>query len=166
MGDPDDIAARRVSSNESDIRSSKVKLRYHRNCRSKFTSDFHIQVDLAKARKKKQESGFADRDKPSSSTRSKSEPFNWTRNCFMCGKYCNPKAGSQDKDAWSMIETSTGSKTENSWYDKVLAAAKERQDTIIIDRLLGVANGDLVAVEARYHTKKGCLSRYINSQNI
>jgi hypothetical protein len=36
----------------------------------------------------------------------------------------------------------------------------------MIRRLNGVPNGDLVAMDARYHRKKNCLSTYINPRNI
>jgi len=33
----------------------------------------------------------------------------------------------------------------------------------VIDRLLQVSNGDRVAVEAQYHRKKGCLSKFYDT---
>ncbi|WAQ95803.1 DHGL-like protein [Mya arenaria] len=48
----------------------------------------------------------------------------------------------------------------NSIYHKVLKTALQINDKTIIDRLSAVANGDLVAVEARYHRRKGCLATY------
>ena len=39
-------------------------------------------------------------------------------------------------------------------------------DYMIITRLLGIANSDLVAVEARYHRVKGCIVSYLNPRNI
>ena len=36
----------------------------------------------------------------------------------------------------------------------------------MINRLLGIPNAELVAVEARYHRKKCCLPQYVNPLNI
>ncbi|WAR16171.1 hypothetical protein MAR_030765 [Mya arenaria] len=47
-------------------------------------------------------------------------------------------------------------------FAKLIAikTALQINDKTIIDRLSAVANGDLVAVEARYHRRKGCLATY------
>jgi len=58
-----------------------------------------------------------------------------------------------------MVETSIDS-SEYSIYSKVLEAAVIKDDTELLDRLRSVPNGDLVALEARYHRKKGCLTKY------
>jgi len=46
------------------------------------------------------------------------------------------------------------SSDSNSLYRKVLDIATAINDVAIIDRLASVPNGDLVAIEARYHRKK------------
>jgi hypothetical protein len=52
-----------------------------------------------------------------------------------------------------LVETSISSDS-NSIYRKVLDIATAINDVAIIDRLASVPNGDLVAIEARYHRKK------------
>lgn len=155
-----DETTRRLQDNENEIRSGHIRLKYHRHCRITYTSNDHLgRVTKAK---EQVENESTEEEQPSSSTRSKTEQFDWKLNCFICGKYCSPN----HKEEWSMIQTSTGSKGAKSTYERVLAAAKERKDTTVINRLLGVANADLVAVEARYHTSKGCQTLYINERNI
>ncbi|KAG0698536.1 hypothetical protein GWK47_026028 [Chionoecetes opilio] len=51
-------------------------------------------------------------------------------------------------------------------YNRVLDAARRREDQVMLNRLLGVVNGDLVAVEARYHRDKSCVTNYTNERNI
>ena len=44
-------------------------------------------------------------------------------------------------------------------YSKILQAAEERAEFQMVTRLRGAANGDLVAVEARYHRKKNVAAK-------
>ena len=86
--------------------------------------------------------------------------FDWKKKCFICSGTCSqPK-----RNTWCMVETvvDNTSKTKNL-YAKVLLAAEQRQDHALLTRLLGVANSDLVALEARYHKK---CSTYYNPRNI
>ena len=53
-----------------------------------------------------------------------------------------------------------------SVYKSILDAAKQKQDIEMINRLQGVPNGDLVAAEARYHRKKGCVPKYTDHRKI
>lgn len=82
-------------------------------------------------------------------TRSKASnvEFNWKNNCFICGQKCNPK----QRKTWSMVESAIDKKS--NLYTQVLNAAQIRHDKDVVSRLLS-SNGDLVAVEARYHRKK------------
>lgn len=57
-----------------------------------------------------------------------------------------------------MVQTSISSEDE-SLYARLLEAAKIRNDQNLLIRLSGVPNGDLVAVEARYHRTKTCMLR-------
>ena len=68
------------------------------------------------------------------------------------------------RSEWSIVEAVIND--NNTLYTKILTAAYERGDTTMITRLHGVVNGDLVAVEARYHRKKNCVSTYINPRNV
>ena len=66
-----------------------------------------------------------------------------------------------------MVASSVADKTDkSSIYDRILETAEIRNDINMITRLRGVVNRDLVAVEARYHRKKNCVSSYINTRNI
>ena len=51
-------------------------------------------------------------------------------------------------------------------YTKMLLAAERRQEQVMLDKVHGVANGDLVAVEARYQRQKGCYTHYISNKHI
>jgi hypothetical protein len=90
-------------------------------------------------------------------TRSATPTFDWKSNCFICGEYCNPKTRSK----WSLVETAISS--NSPVYSTVMAAAEQCQDLIMLNRLHSVPNGDLVAVEARYHRKKNCLPKYVQT---
>jgi hypothetical protein len=52
------------------------------------------------------------------------------------------------------------SSDSKSIYRKVLDVTIAIKDVAIIDRLTSVPNGDLAVIEARYHRKKGCLTKY------
>ena len=53
---------------------------------------------------------------------------------------------------------------EHIMYSKLLRAVVNKHDNVILTRLYGAANGNLVAVlvEAGYHCTKNCYSKYIN----
>ena len=51
-------------------------------------------------------------------------------------------------------------------YKKILHAAEKRNDQVMLMRLRSLPNGDLVASDARYHRKKGCIQSYTNERNI
>jgi predicted RNA-binding protein YlxR (DUF448 family) len=51
-------------------------------------------------------------------------------------------------------------------YTSLKNAAEKLRDNRVLVRLSGAPNGDLVAVDTRYHRKKGCwLLNYINGTN-
>ena len=52
-----------------------------------------------------------------------------------------------------------------SMYSSVLEEAEKRQDNEVVSRLKSITEGDLNAVNARYHRKKGCLAKYLVSEN-
>lgn len=86
--------------------------------------------------------------------------FDWKTKCFICGRSCFHAK----RNSWCMVETAVDSGPDSiNLYAKVLKAAEHRDDQEIATRLRGVANGDLVAVEARYHKK---CSLYYNPRNI
>lgn len=51
-------------------------------------------------------------------------------------------------------------------YTRMLQATHDKNDVAMIRRLNDVPNGDLVAIEERYHRKRNCLSTYINPRNV
>ncbi|KAG0718735.1 hypothetical protein GWK47_051889 [Chionoecetes opilio] len=65
----------------------------------------------------------------------------------------------------TLVQSSIDDKGENL-YTRVLDAARRREDQVMLNRLLGVVNGDLVAAEARYHRDKSCVTNYTNERNI
>ena len=62
-----------------------------------------------------------------------------------------------------MVQTAINRRSQ--LYLQVLEAGQIRDDKNVVSRLLS-ANGDLVAVEARYHRTEGCLARCIAERNI
>jgi hypothetical protein len=101
-----------------------------------------------------------------SSTRSTSIEFDWKSHCFICGEKCSSirdlNSERQDRN-WSMVESAIGT-DDNSIYTKVLKEAEAIGDSVLIKRLTSVPNGDLVALEARYHRKKGCLTKFYGNK--
>ena len=67
----------------------------------------------------------------------------------------------KSRNAWSMVGSAIGG--NDPIYAKVLRAVKTKKDHVMLARLGGVSNGDLVAVEARYNRKKLCLLNYIKN---
>lgn len=142
-------------SNEVKIRNGDLLLRYRKSCRSKYMHPFYRDSNTET---KPEETEF-DGDSFQFTRSKASQNFNWKENCFICGEKCNPK----NRSTWSMVQTAINRKLQ--LYLQVLEAAQIRDDKNVISRLLS-ANGDLVAVEARYHRTKGCLAKYISERNI
>ena len=92
-------------------------------------------------------------------TRSKAVEFDWKVNCFICGQNCHPKK----RKSWSLVAGTINERSNT--YSDVVKAAKIRNDRVMLARMLS-SNGDLVAVEARYHRDKNCLRTYINERNV
>ena len=65
-----------------------------------------------------------------------------------------------------MVESSISDQYETNKYSKVLRAAEQMHDIEMVTRLAGVSNGDLVALEARYHRTKTFYVHYVDEQNI
>ena len=60
-----------------------------------------------------------------------------------------------------MVESAIeNSPSEPNMYTTVLRIARQCDDQEMVTRLTGIPNGDLVAVEARYHRKKACYLKY------
>ena len=150
----DEISVNIVASEER-ILSGEVKLCYHKSCRSKFIHPFYNKGTEEDSLSEKPES-------LSSFTRSQvqSNGFTWKENCFICG---DSKSSIKYRKAWSKVE---GTINETSrLYAKLLEISELKGDNELHSRLLS-SKGDLVAVEARYHRNKGCLSKYIADRNI
>lgn len=136
-----------ILGNQDKIRNGELQIVYHKTCRTKFVHPFYNS---------KTEEDDNPRSTPSKLTRSQSKPkeFDWKEMCFICGEKCSSK----HRNKWSKVE---GSIDENSkLYSKLLKVSAEKGDQILHSRLLS-SNGDLVAVEARYHRKKHCLATYL-----
>ena len=144
------------------IISGSVKIKYHRNCRATYTSRYHINRYNEQRNKDQQtvpESSESRDDLPEQSrwfTRSVTPTFDWKTNCFICDKPCY----SNKRYEWSMVRTAVDHQTPST----ILTGAQQRQDMEMLLRLQGVPNGDLVAVEARYHRKKACVAKYTDTR--
>ena len=89
--------------------------------------------------------------------------FDWREDCFICAEKCSPK----HRSTWSIVEHPTANKPgSDTMYQKMILAAEKRADFGMLDRLYGVVDGDLAAVEARYHRNKGCYTHYISDRHI
>ena len=167
-----DYLGRSILEHEKDIVSGEVTFRYHRNCRATYCSKTHVQRAVQKQRSSLEKddgdvrgsdhSGGACSEVPITRSRSGETAFDWKGCCFICGESCHPKRRSE----WSMVESSVDCESRENTYTKILHAANDKNDVAMIRRLNGVPNGDLVAMDARYHRKKNCLSTYINPRNI
>lgn len=80
------------------------------------------------------------------------EVFHIRSDCFMYGKVF------KKREKLTLIWTGSGQTTS----DKVLRAARQRQDHTVINRM--DLYKDLFAYDARYH--RSCLARYISDRNI
>lgn len=81
------------------------------------------------------------------------DDFDWHNLCFVCCMPCHKSNKRSKKNSWSNVE-------QNCVYEKVLTAAENKNDVIMLDRL-SKAKGDLVDVGARYHYSKSCLTNYL-----
>lgn len=165
-----DNIGKKLISCKSDILNCKVAIRYYRNCRSTYTSSQHIKRVQKSCMSDTGSSSIDSGGGPSRNvsdircfTRSFDDTFDWKNNCFICGDVCSPK----HRSTWSMVESAISTKDPKrvTMYTKVLYAAEQRNDNVMLARLHGVPNGDLVAVEARYHRKKNCYSHYIDTKS-
>ncbi|XP_060579919.1 uncharacterized protein LOC132736737 [Ruditapes philippinarum] len=159
-----DYIGNQILYNEKEIREGSVPLRYHRNCRASYQSSCH-QKFLSKSNADSKMDTQTERS-ARSSTRSTSIEFDWKSHCFICGEKCSSirdlNSERQDRN-WSMVESAIGT-DDNSIYTKVLKEAEAIGDSVLIKRLTSVPNGDLVALEARYHRKKGCLTKFYGNK--
>ena len=164
-----DTLGEKLLMQEEKIRDGNITFRYHRNCRSTYVSPLHVQRAQQKSAactlgNKGNDSGdVSSGGTESSLTRSKCSmsSFEWKEKCFICGERCSPK----HRGTWSMVESAIDDKSKNM-YTKLLEVAELREDEEMLLRLRGVPHGDLVAIEARYHRKKGCYTRYVSYRNI
>lgn len=144
-----DEISQKIVSNEAAIRSGELKLFYHKTCRTKFLYQIKKNEDTLVLQEM---TAFSAKFTRSQQTYS---DFDWKRDCFICGEKCSVK----HKSKWSQIE---GSIDETSkLYQQLLEISKLKNDSELHNRLLS-SNGDLVAQEARYHRKKGCLAKLLS----
>lgn len=164
-----DFVGNKILQHTEKIRNGDIKIKYHRDCRSTYCSIWHISRSPTANQKRncenQNENDFSTSAKKRitrNTTTCNSEPsFDWKANCFICGKSC----AVQRKSEWSMVQSSI-TNSNGTMYQKVLEAAMYRDDQVMLVRLSEVSNGDLVAIEARYHRKKNCYSSYIRPRSV
>ena len=122
---------------QSEIVSQDISFRYHRVCRRKYI-DRSVQEDECVRPK----------------TRPKRDKFDWKTKCFVCSGKCSKK----HRSTWSMVEA--GVNEQKTMYRNLYDRAIEINDSEMLARLSEVPNGDLVAIEARYH-RKACYVNYL-----
>ena len=142
-----------ITANEENIISGVLKLCYHKSCRSKYLHPFYnekINEDL-----------LENVENGAKFTRAQVQTeFDWRTNCFICGNKCSRN----HRGTWSRIERSINETSK--LYSKLLEQSSLRGNNELHARLLS-SNGDLVAVEARFHRNpKGCLAHYVSERNI
>lgn len=161
-----DTVGKLLLANESDITSGKVPFRYHRNCKSTYVSKWHVKLVVADVNVGEGSSRDSTGDgavKSFTRSHALATSFDWQNRCFICGEACPQK----HRQTWSMVESSVKyDPASPNIYARVLEAAKIKQDDDMLTRLQGVPNGDLVAVEARYHRQKSCYIKYVSPQNV
>ena len=150
--DQTDEISQNIVTNEENIRNGTIQLSYHKNCRTYFLRQ--------NSRSTNEEDESDELTTPTKFTRSKSDSFDWKQKCFLCGNNCSNKHRSK----WSRVEGSIG--LNSKMFSQLLDISLSKNHTELHKRLLS-CNGDLVAVEARYHrgSKKNCLSRYLLGAN-
>lgn len=141
-----------IVTHEDKIRHGVIKIYYHKACRSKFMHPFYNkQTSETEEESLKNDVIYT----PSKSTRFQlGSSFLWKECCFICGGKCNTK----NRLCWSRVEGSIDYRSK--LYSNLLQTAISSNDNILQTRLLST-NGDLVAVEARYHRHPQCLSKYL-----
>ena len=169
-----DQIGQKLLEQRNQIYRGEINIQYHRNCRSTYTSPFHIGIhkkhkdnlDIDSSECLNDSIDEIVEDKSFTRSKSANSTFEWKKDCFICGQRCNPCDRYSRDRKWSMVETLTEKNVTDSLYTRVLEAAEKRNDTEMKTRLCGVPNRDLVACEARYHRKKNCLAHYIDPVRI
>ena len=155
----------RLLQQRTEIYDGVLRIQYHRNCRSSYTSPHHIKraevqnsvEQVLPLSERKEDSNI--REALCSNTSTSKQIFDWNTHCFICGCVCFPRK----KGSMSLVGKSNCD--NQSMYSSVLEEAEKRQDNEVVSRLKSITEGDLNAVNARYHRKKGCLAKYLVSEN-
>ena len=152
---------------ENKIRTGDLLLKYHRNCRSSYQSSHHVKRAKSTVVQNAEQSIDSDQsfdtqagNEETRFTRSNVGDFDWKENCFLCGK----KFGENHRNEWSLVASIEKASDTGTMFRKTLNAARRKGDNIMLARLLGIPNEDLVACEARYHRKKTCFLKYIGEK--
>ena len=133
---------------QHDILNFTLKVAFHKSCRAKYTSKSNLDKFHSRSGDQQPSSSTI----PSRLSRSETGGFDIRNECFICGK------PNTIRDKLSSVSTGTGHTTR----EKVLQAAKDRQDSHIRMRMLSYP--DLFAYDAKYH--RVCYSHYISELNI
>lgn len=84
--------------------------------------------------------------------------FDWRGCCFICGETVIPNVGVNGPWRSQVLIVNQGRPRTQEYYRLYMT----KSDVAMIRRL----NGELVAIETRYHRKRNCLSTYINPRNV
>ena len=139
-----------IIENEVEIKNGEIKIAYHKKCRTLFVYSNKCSNDSEEDKVEQSVAVTSSKLLRSSSN----EEFKWTEKCFICGEQCSNK----HRKTWSQVEGSVDATSEI--YNRLLNISSAIGDDILHTRILS-SKGDLVAVEARYHRKKGCLAKYL-----
>ena len=143
-----------------------LSIKYHRHCRSSYTSTDHIKraeaqnsVEQGLPLSERKQNNFNIKETSGINASTPKQIFDWNTHCFICGGVCYPR----QKGSMSLVGKNNHDNL--SIYSNVLEEAEKRQDSLVISRLKSIPEGDLTAVNARYHRKKGCLATYLAFDN-
>ncbi|CAG9759446.1 unnamed protein product [Ceutorhynchus assimilis] len=124
------------------ILSGKIKVKYHKACRQSYTSVQNVRTQNIE----EQDEHFK------LSSRSSQEGFNIRIMCLICNR-----TGKKGKQRLTSVQTGTGKST----FNKVMEAAKKRDDIDMISKLS--CYEDLFAYDAKYHNCEYIASRSIKA---
>ena len=135
-----------ISRHLRDDGSLEIDIHFHSSCRAIYTCKRNVLKAIVETPITEIPNELPTR------TRINEEVFQIRRDCFICSKVF------KKREKLTLICTGSGQTT----HDKVLRAAKQRQDHTVINRMDFYK--DLFAYDARYH--RSCLAHYISDRNI
>ena len=100
----------RLLAKQSSIHDGSVTIRYHRHCRSTYTSKLHLKRNADKQVKTGETQSSSSEYNRTTRSSLPLNTFDWKKNCFLCGAECNPKK----RASWSMVQSAIGKKSDKS----------------------------------------------------